>query len=511
MKRIAFISLVSALAMLLCGAGSAVLRAQTLSGVVVSDYRSLNNADGVNVAWNDCDVSESLRTAYICSENGTEGVKVVFGNIYENRLEKGDRVVLNVAGCRKSGRTYTGLKASDVVNRTPGEPLAARVVRASELSEADLYTYVQIDGAEFADKAGAFLNVDERYVQRTVLNESQNPCAAIDSWANMLKCSDGSAVYMILSTRVPWRRDGAGVPAGVGSIKGVVVPAVLPRYGSMHAEYALRPMCREDICIATEPESSYRTVAALRHDNNPGNDARYLYNGLVHADKVCHIMSDRFVMEQGEGQIWMDACVYLRCDRDLDSPVVDKAGERSGGAFRFEGNLHNFFNYDEQDKVVSANGINVSCRTLGLERDGRLFFDFAWCSGNGGAKPSWGYPVNWSVEYSVDGGKSFVSATADKFTPRPIAYQGADVAKYGRCDLSYDAAPGFTQHSVELPAECIGVENLVVRLVPSTDIVSYSGDVTLPLEKRLVEMKRGMMHYIVVRFSSIEINYLGKK
>lgn len=510
MGKIKLISMASALAMLLCGARSVVLSAQTLSGVVVSDYRSLNNADGVNVAWNDCDVSESLRTAYISSEDGTEGYRVVFGNIYENRLEKGDRVNLDVSRCKKSGKSYFGLRAADILSKSHGEPVAARVVTMGQLSEKDLYTYVQIDGVEFADKAGAFLNVDERFVQRTSLNESQNPNAAMDSWANMLKCSDGSVVYMIMSTRVPWRRDGAGVPAGVGSIKGIVVPAVLPRYGRMNCEFALRPMCREDIRIGTEAESSYRTVVSLRHDNNPGNDVHYLYNGLVRSDKVCHIMSDRFVTEKGDGRIWTEACAYLRCDRDLDSRVVDKAGERSGGAFRFEGNLYGFFNYDAHDNVVSANGINLSCNTLGLDADGRLFFDFTWCSGNGGAKTSWGYPVGWSVEYSVDGGKNFVSATAERFTPRPIAYQGADVAKYGRCDLCYDAAPGFTQHSVELPSECIGVKNLIVRLVPSTAIVSYSADPSLPLEKRLVEMKRGMMHYIVMRFSSIEINYLGK-
>lgn len=482
----------------------------SVSGVVVSDYRSLNNADGRFVDWNDCDVTESLRTVYICNEDGTGGLRLVFDNIYDNRLEKGDRVTLSLAKCSVAQGVVTGLKAGSVISRTPGKPLEPRRRSIASLCDSDLYTYVEIDSLEFADKAGAFLNVDERFVQKTPLNESQKPNSSIDSWANMLKSADGTYIYMIMSTRVPWRRDGNGVPKGVGPVAGILVPAQLPRYGNMHSRYALRPMCREDIRIPEAEASSYAVVASLRHDNNPGNNALYLYNGLQLNDKVCHIMSDRFVMEQGGGQIWTEAMAYLRADRDLDSPVVEHNGERKGGAFRFEGNLHGFYKYDDKGEVEGVNPINVAFSTKNLQKNGRLFFDFAWCSGNGSAKPSWGYPVDWTLEYSVDGGKSFYRASDMCFTPRPIAYPNADVAQYGKCRLCRDAAPGFTQHSVQLPSECIDKENVVVRLVPSAKIVSFSEDPSVPLENRLENMKRGKMHYIVIRFSSIEINYLGK-
>ena len=63
-----------------------------LEALVVSDYRSQNMELNPNVSWDKVDLGENLRTAYVESPDGRYGFRLRFAGIYENRLERGDRV-----------------------------------------------------------------------------------------------------------------------------------------------------------------------------------------------------------------------------------------------------------------------------------------------------------------------------------------------------------------------------------------------------------------------------------
>ena len=67
-----------------------------LEALVVSDYRSQNMELNPNVSWDKVDLGENLRTAYVESPDGRYGFRLRFAGIYENRLERGDRVRLDL-------------------------------------------------------------------------------------------------------------------------------------------------------------------------------------------------------------------------------------------------------------------------------------------------------------------------------------------------------------------------------------------------------------------------------
>ena len=73
-------------------AGQTLPEGTVVEGVVISDYASMNMGENPQVAWNEVDIMMSYRTAYIQSENGKGGIKVVFDDIYENRMPRFSKV-----------------------------------------------------------------------------------------------------------------------------------------------------------------------------------------------------------------------------------------------------------------------------------------------------------------------------------------------------------------------------------------------------------------------------------
>ena len=105
----------------------------------------------------------------------------------------------------------------------------------------------------------------------------------------------------------------------------------------------------------------------------------------------------------------------------------------------------------------------------GVEGRG-LSFDFSFLAGNHDINRSWGYPVEWKVEYSADG-LPFIDA-GRIFVLRPVVYNDAVIKDLGLRRLSYDAAPGFTEYSVPLPASLLGHKRLTVRLTPASAVMA---------------------------------------
>ena len=112
-----------------------------LEALVVSDYRSQNMELNPNVSWDKVDLGENLRTAYVESPDGRYGFRLRFAGIYENRLERGDRVRLDLGGCSLTGETdperYTvdGLCTANVEVLERGVALPAKERRIADLKE----------------------------------------------------------------------------------------------------------------------------------------------------------------------------------------------------------------------------------------------------------------------------------------------------------------------------------------------------------------------------------------
>lgn len=119
--------------------------------------------------------------------------------------------------------------------------------------------------------------------------------------------------------------------------------------------------------------------------------------------------------------------------------------------------------------MSGAEAIVVETSTEGVEGRG-LSFDFSFLAGNHDINRSWGYPVEWKVEYSTDG-LPFIDA-GRIFVLRPVVYNDAVIKDLGLRRLSYDAALGFTEYSVPLPVSLLGRKRLTVRLTPASAVMA---------------------------------------
>lgn len=134
-----------------------------------------------------------------------------------------------------------------------------------------------------------------------------------------------------------------------------------------------------------------------------------------------------------------------------------------------DSDTRDWFRFDNRGRMSGAEAIVVETSTEGVEGRG-LSFDFSFLAGNHDINRSWGYPVEWKVEYSADG-LPFIDA-GRIFVLRPVVYNDAVIKDLGLRRLSYDAALGFTEYSVPLPFLLLGHKRLTVRLTPASAVMA---------------------------------------
>lgn len=449
-----------------------------LEALVVSDYRSQNMELNPNVSWDKVDLGENLRTAYVESPDGRYGFRLRFAGIYENRLERGDRVRLDLGGCSLTGETdperYTvdGLCAANVEVLERGVALPAKERRIADLKDEDLYTYVTLAGTEFLSKQGCYANVFESCVQRSRLNAFDQPSRRTDGWASLLKDADNGSIYMLVNTKCAWRRDGRGVPHGVGAVSGVLVHTPMRRYGGDMGRYAIRPLDERDIAIPRDTASSYVVVAEWNWDRNYDGAIRFEKQGYTPRSPKSGVAGDRVLPDAGEGFLSTTSGARMRLDTEYDTRYAqdgDGKAMRVNAALRLDSDTRDWFRFDNRGRMSGAEAIVVETSTEGVEGRG-LSFDFSFLAGNYDINRSWGYPVEWKVEYSADG-LPFIDA-GRIFVLRPVVYNDAVIKDLGLRRLSYDAALGFTEYSVPLPVSLLGHKRLTVRLTPASAVMA---------------------------------------
>lgn len=449
-----------------------------LEALVVSDYRSQNMELNPNVSWDKVDLGENLRTAYVESPDGRYGFRLRFAGIYENRLEWGDRVRLDLGGCSLTGETdperYTvdGLCTANVEVLERGVALPAKERRIADLKDEDLYTYVTLAGTEFLSKQGCYANVFESCVQRSRLNAFDQPSRRTDGWASLLKDADNGSIYMLVNTKCAWRRDGRGVPHGVGAVSGVLVHTPMRRYGGDMGRYAIRPLDERDIAIPRDTASSYVVVAEWNWDRNYDGAIRFEKQGYTPRSPKSGVAGDRVLPDAGEGFLSTTSGARMRLDTEYDTRYAqdgDGKAMRVNAALRLDSDTRDWFRFDNRGRMSGAEAIVVETSTEGVEGRG-LSFDFSFLAGNHDINRSWGYPVEWKVEYSADG-LPFIDA-GRIFVLRPVVYNDAVIKDLGLRRLSYDAALGFTEYSVPLPVSLLGHKRLTVRLTPASAVMA---------------------------------------
>ncbi len=441
-----------------------------IEGFVISEPTSENREHNSQRYFNT--VNNSNRTVvYFESLDGKYGFRCYLASASKDgaKFPRYARMMLNLNGTKieRYGTdrfSISNLKSDAIVRQFAGNeaalPRKERYIH--EITSADVYTYVTLKDCEFVFKDGSFSNVYENYSQKSKINKFGNNM--MDGWASLLCDKYGSSIYMYMNTKVPWRRDGSGVPQGAGDMKGVLVYTWMPRYGveDFFGVAAIRPMTREDIVMSAQP--AYKSIAEWNWSDNA-----FTFNTEKGQRKS--ISGEKILADIGTGTLHSMVGGEVIRGRDYnnlrisDGTEFGSKGDRGmvkQGAMCIKTNACNWWNWEDN----CGKGIELNFSTEGLTGE-NLIVAFSFGAGEINANTSLHFPVYWGVEYSTDG-KNFYRIARDPITLHAVPWWYVNNVGDSSYLTSEEAGLGFTEHMVKLPADAFGCKNVTVRIVPIT-------------------------------------------
>ncbi len=512
----------------LCPAGESVTlaAATVIDAVVVSDWRSENMELNPNTNYYTVDREVNARTVYVQDADGGCGVRLVFDEGSENRLARYDRVRLDLGGCRLERTaspdcmTVSGVGALNVVSVAAGAAtdIAAKERTIKTLTDDDLYTFVTLRDAEFVFKEGSYTNIWEPYSQYNpeLHHYKYDVSSRTDGWATLVRDSEGGAIYMLVNTLCSWRRAGNMLPQGMGPLSGIVVHTPMRRYGGDMGRYSIRPLDAQDIAVSRKKNSPWRRLTGWLPDGSAGASLEFeLLGTQVGLDKEGK-SGDRVLNDAGNtrGLFWSDGGGYIHVDADYNALDTSNKGYVRHGSILVKTPASGWYRWDNMGSVVGTNAFYISFPTRKAQGT-HLQVAFEWVAGNLDGNFSWNFPLEWRVEYSIDGGE-FVplddAATGlDRIVLRSLPWWDKKIDGSGNKNVlrtPFDAGLGLQQRVVSLPAEAFGRNEVVVRITPASTLLSQirsnpAHDVLIPTS---VAQKHNN-HMTVIRFGSITVDY----
>ena len=486
--------------------GTRIAEDISLEGHVISLPGSENMDFGIQEYFDHVNMDDIRRTAYIQSLDGIYGFRLIFTRSAEARkLVRYSKVKISLKGssleCTDAGAyTLRAIPEDAVLEVIEGsrEQTVIKRKKINELGKDDIYTLVSLQDCEFAFKDGAYSNIYETYAQRSDMNKMYNPNSSMDGWATLMLDEAADPVYVLIGSNVPWRRTGAGVPQGKGSLEGIVCKDYMPRYGRTDA-FQIRPMSEEDIKFTPEKESSYETLVEWNwNENNPQLKTE---NG-----RKSTVITDRILPDVGAGFLYSDVRGFLSTGRDMNNPVLENPkgkavlgmkGIVDKGALKIKANNQAWWNWKEDRGSAIVAEFSTASVT------GRSFIcAFSFAAGDISAATSYDFPVYWAVEWSVDG-QNWERANEMDITLRSLPWWWDNNIDGHKYPLSLEAGLGYTEHVIELPSHLLGRDKVMVRICPSRKNAATLG----PTDTDKGAITRNNTTQTVVGFGAISFRY----
>ncbi|MCQ2184785.1 MAG: hypothetical protein MJY62_05175 [Bacteroidales bacterium] len=508
------------------GTRDSLITSAILDAVVVSDCRSRNMALNPNLVYDSVDITLSERTAYVQDADGGRGVRLVFNSSEDNILERYDCVRIELCGTVVEHAevpdciSISGLSEGNIIGRQSGraDAVAAKVRRIRELSDSDIFTFVTIEDLDFACKNGSYVHVYENYVQYS--DVLQGPAMKkwvnnrMDTWAALLRDSEGAAIYMPVNSLCLWRKNGAGVPQGTGSVSGIIVNEPNRRYGGNMGPYSVRPVDEQDISVARKRNSPWKCLTAWVLDGSQGQALEFEMLGVQTGVWKNGRKGDKVVSDEGPagGLLWTDSDSYIHIDNDLTSVEREKNGYDSNGAILFNGPTLSWYDFDTSGSITGTKAFYIEFSPKKAAKATMMQLVFTWAAGDQDGNNCWAYPAQWRVDCCVDGGKWTPLAEAATgstvFNLRSLPWWDKSLDNLGSRKTPLDCGLGMQTRAFNLPASAIGARQVLLRLSPaggtyvqphtdmSQDVASYTPvtpDMTYAVTK--------------IRFGTITIDY----
>ena len=226
-----------------------------IEGRIISDIGNGNNGENMMTGQTSIDYTETYRTAYIQSLDGSQGFMIKTVTEDDNIFERYSKVRILLKGvtveAESNPERYILKKVTSAMVMSSVSGSAAdipqKVKRYNELTDMDVYTWVTLADCELPVRKGSLTPINEGYARSTNANrETKYPMLVRDK--------NGDSFYMLTNTTCKYRRDGSMLPYGSGNISGVLVHETHDRFVWMGSKdmgdigrYQIRHQTKGDI------------------------------------------------------------------------------------------------------------------------------------------------------------------------------------------------------------------------------------------------------------------------
>lgn len=440
-----------------------------VAGIVVSDNSSDNIAENPNTSQTSIDFTKNYRTVYIESTDGKYGLAMVLDNKADNTFRRYDKVTIWLKDTKieKSSApvcyTITNLSSKAIVNIESGTAadLPSKEKSIAELTADDIFTFVTLKDCEFPVKKGSFTPINEGYC-------SAYNVGRVDKYALTVRDKAGSHIFMMTNISTSYRRDGNAVPAGAGSLSGIIVHEAYSRFekdGNI-GDFQIRPIFRDDIKVETALAKAYSKVLVE-------------WNALVKSGNYLTATTGTGTMSHSSTSY--TATAYATTDFSFLGPIIGD-GTDGKGAVSSSANQAwaNAYWWDSANNCGESWVAEFS--TAGLTGK-HLFMSMAAMNNAIGA------PRYWDVEWSTTNDKLGTWNKVGSYTiPDPVYWS----------NTLYTQLSGWKNISMELPAAMLGLDKVYLRLKVSQN---KAGTTTAYDSTKIVAAKASALSYLSIQYN----------
>ncbi|WP_256012210.1 BACON domain-containing protein [Desertivirga xinjiangensis] len=456
---------------------------KALEGVVISDKANPNMETNPNITFNSMDLTETNRTAYIQASDGSYGFRLKTSSDADNNFIRYSKVSIALNGLtmvkESNPERYTikGITGGNIVKTTPGTAagLVSKVKTINALSDADMYTWVTFQNTEFAVPYGSYANVNAGYTMKSNWNQAGASTPYTDAIPSVIRDDNGGKMNLLVNTMAPWSRN--ALPAGSGTISGVIVHSKLIRFGAGSGDigrYAVRPLNEDDIELGGAAKGK---VIALWNWLRNGTD-------VSAAASIVRNAAGNVLPVTGNGEL---SCTVPGLTPSLGAHPVYQTDPASkavpSSSLQYNTRWWNTTTNSGEGLVFRFSTSGITGRNLSI--------NFSQGGGSGSAA-TLNVPVYWGVEYSLDG-QNYTSLANSDYAVRPLAGWGLN--------LNY-AALGLSTHSFVLPASLLDQQNVYVKLKAKQNIFgtnspngAESGTITATANNAAVTVRLGVVSF----------------
>lgn len=444
-------------------AGEQAFEGDFFEGVIVADAGQKNMETNPMTSATSYDDNESAITNYVQSLDGKYGMRLKFATAADNTLKKGDKVKISLAGAtlvREDNPVRYTLRgvSANTVTVEENVQLTARQKTISELTDEDVYTWTTLKDVEIAFSYGSYNNIRTSWLgfDAKVANR-QN----LDY--RILMDSSHSTINMLVNSDVEWYMTDNGVPQGSGDISGVIVSTTTSYHdANLLGKYQIRPLELSDIVLG-DTGFSEKLVEWFSVDTPKATLSGNIFSATLGDGKM-------------EGVNPNQTTSYLNFT----------GKNENAKAFRYDGVWW--------DTATGKAGDTVKWTFSTSSCSGKkLVFVFNAVLGKLTEDKYGQAPVNWNVEYSLNGTdyvlikKIFIRPLPKKSTDLTVLPSAAD------------------EYCIELPLEVSGQENVTIRLSASDDttIDFATGEYTAKVTFKPDTKNKGQY----IRFGAIAVKY----